>query len=95
MIYFLIRHHYILVDEKRYDEAISIYKTVHEITPNDANIVAYIANTYVLMGNYTQAVKYYKKAMKLSPKDNEIKLIYLDMINSFIEAKKRGEVNWK
>ena len=58
--------------------------------PNNPKISTFIANIYVLLDNYTQAVKYYKKAMKQAPKDNEIKLIYIEMANSYINEKMKG-----
>jgi len=41
---------------------------------NNPRIYTFIANTYILLNNYEQAFKYYKKAIKQAPKDNEIKL---------------------
>ena len=58
--------------------------------PNDCRISTFIANTYALIKDYTEAVKYYKKAMKQAPKDNEIKLIYLEMVTGFIQEKMKG-----
>ncbi len=80
-----------LIDEKRYEEGIMIYKTASKISINDARISTFIANAYVMLENYDQAVKYYKKAMKQAPRDNEIKLIYLETINTYIEDKKKKE----
>ena len=57
---------------------------------NNPRISTFIANTCVLAGNYSQAFKYYKKAMKQAPKDNEIKLIYIEMANSYINSKLEG-----
>ena len=74
----------ILVDEKRYEEGISIYKIAQKLEPDDIKITTFIANAYFLLQNITQAIKYYKKAIKQAPKDNEIKLIYLDIINCCI-----------
>ena len=81
----------ILVDEKRYEEALLLYKTVSQIIPNNPRITTFIANTYALMNDYTQALKHYKKAMKQSPKDNEIKLIYIETLNKYINDKLKGK----
>ena len=58
--------------------------------PDNPKISAFIANTYVMLDNYTQAIKYYKRAMKQAPKDNEIKLIYLEMADQYIKNKMKG-----
>ena len=79
-----------LVDEKRYEEALTIYKTVQKIMPDNPKISAFIANIYVMLDNYTQATKYYKRAIKQAPKDNEIKLIYIEMANQYINNKMKG-----
>ena len=36
-------------------------------------------------------IKYYKKAIKLDPKNNEIKLIYIEMASHYIENKLKGK----
>jgi tetratricopeptide (TPR) repeat protein len=81
---------FIVADEKRYEEALIIYKTVQQIIRDNPKILTFIANVYALLNNYVQAVKYYKKAMKIAPKDNEIKLIYIELANSFINNKLKG-----
>ena len=81
-----------LIDEKRYEEGIMIYKIASKIMVNDARISTFIANAYVMLNNYDKAVKYYKKAMKQAPRDNEIKLIYIETINQYIKDKKNKEL---
>ena len=66
-----------------------MYKTASKIEPENVKILVFIANTYLLLENYENTVKYYRKAMKIAPKDNEIKLIYLDMMDKYIKNKKK------
>lgn len=67
-----------------------IYKTANTISNDNPKLITLIANVYVLTNNYTQAIKYYKKAIKLDPKNNEIKLIYIEMASHYIENKLKG-----
>ena len=80
----------ILIEEKRYEEALMLYKISAKLTDNNAKILTFIANTYVLLNDIVSASIYYKKAIKKAPKDNEIKLIYLELANNYIEKKMRG-----
>ena len=69
-----------------------MYKTVQKILNNDPRISTFIANTYVMLGDFIQAVKYYKKAIKQAPRDNEIKLIYIEMASAYINDKLAGKL---
>ena len=42
------------------------------------------------MHDIESASKYYKKAIKKAPKDNEIKLIYIELTKNYIEKKLRS-----
>ena len=78
---------HLLLNEKRYDEAIDTYKRSLELTENKTMVYVFIANAYMLNSNMKDAINYYRLAMK-STKDNaEITLIYIDILNEFIEGK--------
>ena len=49
---------------KRYEEALLVYKTVRQIMSDNPKISVFIANTCVLLDDFTQAFKYYRKALK-------------------------------
>ena len=68
-------------------EAIDTYKRSLELTENKTMVYVFIANAYMLNSNMKDAINYYRLAMK-STKDNaEITLIYIDILNEFIEGK--------
>ena len=72
---------HLLLNEKRYDEAIDTYKRSLELTENKTMVYVFIANAYMLNSNMKDAINYYRLAMK-STKDNaEITLIYIDILN--------------
>ena len=47
----------------------------------------FIANSYMLNSDTKKAIKYYRLAIKQSPDNQEIMLIYIDILNEFIEEK--------
>ncbi len=55
--------------------------------PDNPKYLVFIANTYIFLNDIEQAVKYYRKAMIAAPKDNEIKLIYIETASKYIEEK--------
>ena len=74
--------------DRDYDTALKYYKMADEISPNIPSIMILSANIEAIKGNLKEALTVYRKACELSPKDSELKIIYFDLINDFINKKK-------
>jgi tetratricopeptide (TPR) repeat protein len=64
---------YILLTTKRQNEAIEVLKLNTLLFPEDAKAYEFLANSYYSVNQPKKALKYYKKALKLSPEDQNLK----------------------
>ena len=64
---------YILLTTKRQNEAIEVLKLNTLLFPEDAKAFEFLANSYYSENQTKKALKYYKKALKLSPEDQNLK----------------------
>ena len=78
---------HLLLNEKRYEEAIDTYKRSLELTENKTMVYVFIANAYMLNSDMKSAIEYYRLAMKSTKDNDEITLIDIDILNEFIEGK--------
>jgi tetratricopeptide (TPR) repeat protein len=58
---------YILVGQNKKAEALEIFRLNTVLYPKNANAWDSLAETYGALGNMEQAVKYYRKALKVNP----------------------------
>ena len=82
----------ILTNEKRYEEAIELYKKAVRLVPGKKNrgkgiLYVFIANAYMLLENIHDAINYYRKALKEVPENNEVRLIYVEIMNALYYKK--------
>ena len=62
--------------QKKYDIAITIFKINTDLYPNSANAFDSLGEAYMLSGDTTNAIKFYKKSLELNPTNtNAIKMI--------------------
>ncbi len=61
---------YILLNDKRLEEAIAIFKLNVEIFPNSSNVYDSMAEAFMKKGDDEKAVEYYKKSLELNPGNN-------------------------
>ena len=82
----------ILTNEKRYEEAIELYKSAIRLVPAEEKrgrsiLCVFIANAYMLLEDIHNAIDYYRKALKEAPENNEVRLIYVEIMNAYITRK--------
>ena len=77
----------ILINEKRYEEAIELYKNAARLSFEKPKIFVFIANAYMLLKDTHNAIKYYRKALREAPDNNEVRLIYVETMNEYIIRK--------
>lgn len=58
--------------EKKYAEALEVFKEAVQLNPQDANLYYYLGVSSYFTGDASQAVEYLKKGAELSPADPEI-----------------------
>ena len=81
-------------NEKRYDEAIDIFKKALLLQPIDTNIFTLLGNSYVMKNELELATISYKSAIDNDSENDELKLIYLEIIKELINNKfNRGSNN--
>ena len=86
----------ILTNEKRYEEAIELYKQAVRLVPMEEArgrgiLYVFIANAYMLLEDINNAINYYRKALREVPENNEVRLIYVEIMNAYITRKVEGQ----
>lgn len=62
--------------KKEYDKAIRLYDLASKAGVPFERIAKNLANSYVTLGNFDEAIAIYKKYLDLYPKDKEMRLEY-------------------
>ncbi len=58
---------YNLINMKRIDDAVEVFKLNVELYPDSFNVYDSLAESYMLKGDKQLAVKFYKKSLELNP----------------------------
>lgn len=61
---------YILIVEKKYDEALALYLKIERLKPNRYSTASNIGTLYELMGNNVEALKWINKSIVINPKSH-------------------------
>ena len=61
---------YILIIEKKYDEALSLYLKIEKLKPNRYSTASNLGTLYELMGNNEEALKWINKSIAINPKSH-------------------------
>jgi len=64
---------YQLIQIKKLDDAIEVFKLNVELYPESSNVYDSLAESYMLKGNNEFAIKFYKKSLELNPNNNNAK----------------------
>lgn len=62
---------YRYLNQKKLDEAITVFKLNVKMYPESWNVYDSLGEAYLKAGHKEKAVKYYKKALELNPRENE------------------------
>lgn len=71
---------YTLLNEKKYEEAILVFKQNVQFFPNSGNCYDSLGEAYMKSGNKEQAILNYKKAIELDPNNENAKKILADLM---------------
>ncbi len=67
---------YWLLKQKRFDDAVKIFKLNAEAFPNSSNVYDSMGEGLLAKGDTTEAIKYYKKSIELNPgNENGLKIL--------------------
>ncbi|MBO6524839.1 MAG: tetratricopeptide repeat protein [Balneolaceae bacterium] len=78
----------VYLKQKKFDQAIEALKTAIELDENDIWATVYLANTYWNIGEIKKAELFYSKALLLDPNSEEIKVWYLEFLESTGKSEK-------
>lgn len=73
--------------EHNYEKAVELYKKVIEIEPANSNAFTILGNTYVMQKDLRSAISCYKQAIDIDNENDELKLIYIEIIQEFIKIR--------
>ena len=74
---------YTCLNQGRMDEAIALFKLNVEEHPESSNVYDSLGEVYFVQGNYDQAGRYYKEALKRNPANGNARN-YLDKIEKLM-----------
>ena len=79
-------------NQRRFKEAEAAYKEALKITQLDPDLYILIANTYYMNNEVERSIYSYKAAVGLSPENDEFKLVYIQVVEDFIEESRKDEI---
>ncbi|WP_456313388.1 tetratricopeptide repeat protein [Pseudomonas shirazensis] len=80
---------YILILEKKYDEALSLYLKIERLEPNRYSTASNIGTLYELMGKNEEALKWINKSITINPKShNGSEWLHSRILEAKIKGKK-------
>ena len=75
----------------RLDDAMKEYKEVLHFRQNDAQTYLLLGNAHYLQGDIEKAIASYRAAIKIEPENDEFKLVYFQVLDEYIDNKRKGE----
>ena len=79
-------------NQRKFAEAEEQYKEALKITQLDPDLYILIANTYYMNNEIERSIYSYKAAVGLSPENDEFKLVYIQVVEDFIEESRKDEI---
>ena len=79
----------------RLDEAMEMYKKALQLSPNNAQTYMLLGNAHYLQSDIEKAISSYRAAIKIEPDNDEHKLVYYQVMDEYIDKKRRGELENK
>ena len=67
------------------------YKEVLHFSQNDAQTYLLLWNAHYLQGDIEKAIASYRAAIKIEPENDEFKLVYFQVLDEYIDKKRKGE----
>ena len=79
--------------EQKFEEAVECYKKVIALQPANVNAYTLLGNTYVMLKDLHSAINIYKQAVDIDSDNDEIKLVYIEIIQEYIKNRDNGEAD--
>ena len=77
---------------KKYDDAESHYREALKINKLDPSIYVLIANTLYMNNEVERSIYSYRAAVNLRPENDEYKLVFIQVLNDYIEENRKGDL---
>ena len=77
---------------KKYTEAEAQYKEALKINKLDPSIYLLIANVYYMNNEIERSIHSYRAAVNMRPENDEYKLVFIQVLDDFIEEERKGEI---
>ena len=77
---------------KNYDGAEEYYKKALHISKMDANLYVLIGNIYYMRGEVERSIHSYRAAVNLRPENDEYKLVFIQILNDYLEENRKDEI---
>ena len=76
----------------KYEEAEGFYKKALHINKMDANLFVLIGNIYYMRGEIERSIYSYRAAVNIRPENDEYKLVFIQILNDFMEESRKEEI---
>ena len=77
---------------KRYKEAEEQYRIALNINKLDPSIYVLIANLYYMSEEIERSIYSYRAAVNLRPENDEYKLVFIQVLNDYIDDKRKDDL---
>ena len=77
---------------RQFDKAEEQYKAALRISKLDPDLYILIANTYYMNNEVERSIYSYKAAVGLRPENDEFKLVYIQVLEDYIEDLRKDEI---
>ena len=77
---------------RQFDKAEEQYKAALRISKLDPDLYILIANTYYMNNEVERSIYSYKAAVGLRPENDEFKLVYIQVLEDYIEELRKDEI---
>ena len=79
-------------NQRLFDKAEEQYKAALRISKLDPDLYILIANTYYMNNEIERSIYSYKAAVGLRPENDEFKLVYIQVLEDYIEELRKDEI---
>ena len=68
-----------------------LYKKALHIKPNSAQTYMLLGNAHYLKGEIEEAIASYRASINIAPENDEYRLVYTQLLDEYIDKKRKGE----
>ena len=69
-----------------------MYKEALHATPNDPETYMLLGNAHYLDNDIEKAIASYRSSINIAPENDEYRLVYTQVLDEYIDKKRKGEI---